>query len=426
MNIAELHQILLGCRTVSIDTRTLPKDGLFFCLKGENFNGNTFAKKAFEQGASYVVYDDEEYTPEHKNAILVKDSLATLQALAQFHRKQFDIPVIGLTGSNGKTTSKELIKSVLEQTFEVVATKGNLNNHIGVPLTLLNIKKSTEIALIEMGANHLKEIAFLAQLAAPTMGYITNFGKAHLEGFGSLEGVVKGKSELYDYLKENKGIAIVNGDDQKQMQQSKGLNRYIFGFAKNAQNHLSNTVNEAGYCTVKTGDTTITSQLTGTYNFDNINAAVTFGEYFEIPLSKIQQGIAAYCPSNNRSQWIKTTNNNILLDAYNANPTSMSAAIKSFIDIEAKAKLVILGDMLELGQYAQSEHQAIVDTLKKSNIHDAILVGPLFGTTNAEDFKCFDNTELAKKHLEKQAVKDHTILIKGSRGIALEQLLDHL
>ncbi|MDG1053860.1 MAG: UDP-N-acetylmuramoyl-tripeptide--D-alanyl-D-alanine ligase [Flavobacteriaceae bacterium] len=426
MKIAELHQIFLSCKTVSTDTRTLPKDSLFFCLKGENFNGNTFAKKALEQGASYVVYDDEEYTPEHENAILVEDSLASLQALAQFHRKQFVIPVIGLTGSNGKTTSKELIKSVLEQNFEVVATKGNLNNHIGVPLSLLNIKKSTEIALIEMGANHLKEIAFLAQLAAPTMGYITNFGKAHLEGFGSLEGVIKGKSELYDYLKENKGTAIVNGDDQKQIQQSDGLNRYIFSFAKNAQNHLSNTVNEAGYCTVKTGDTTITSQLTGTYNFDNINAAVSIGKYFKIPLSKIQRGIAAYYPSNNRSQWIKTTKNNILLDAYNANPTSMSAAIKSFINVDAKAKLIILGDMLELGQYAQSEHQAIVDTIKESNIQDTILVGPLFGTTNAEGFKCFDNTESVKKHLVKQAIQDHTILIKGSRGIALEQLLDLL
>ena len=426
MKIAELHQIFLSCKTVSTDTRTLPKDSLFFCLKGENFNGNTFAKKALEQGASYVVYDDEEYTPEHENAILVEDSLASLQALAQFHRKQFVIPVIGLTGSNGKTTSKELIKSVLEQNFEVVATKGNLNNHIGVPLSLLNIKKSTEIALIEMGANHLKEIAFLAQLAAPTMGYITNFGKAHLEGFGSLEGVIKGKSELYDYLKENKGTAIVNGDDQKQIQQSDGLNRYIFSFAKNAQNHLSNTVNEAGYCTVKTGDTTITSQLTGTYNFDNINAAVSIGKYFKIPLSKIQRGIAAYYPSNNRSQWIKTTKNNILLDAYNANPTSMSAAIKSFINVDAKAKLIILGDMLELGQYAQSEHQAIVDTIKESNIQDTILVGPLFGTTNAESFKCFDNTDSVKKHLAKQAIQDHTILIKGSRGIALEQLLDLL
>ena len=426
MNIAELHQIFLGCGTVSTDTRSLQKNTLFFCLKGENFNGNTFAKKALEEGAAYVVYDDEEYTPQHKNAILVQDSLASLQALAQFHRNQFNIPVIGLTGSNGKTTSKELIKSVLEQTFEVVATKGNLNNHIGVPLTLLNIKETTEIALIEMGANHLKEIAFLANLATPTMGYITNFGKAHLEGFGSLEGVVKGKSELYDYLKENKGIAIVNGDDKKQMQQSDGLNRYIFGEAKLVQNHLSNTINTSGYCTVKTGDTIITSQLTGTYNFDNINAAVTFGEFFEIPLDKIQKGIAAYCPSNNRSQWIKTAKNNILLDAYNANPTSMKAALHSFLDLKSKHKMVILGDMLELGQYAQSEHQAIVDILKESNIQDAILVGPLFGTTNAEGLNYFDNTQLVKKHFAKQAIQDHTILIKGSRGIALEQLLDHL
>ena len=368
MNIAEIHQLFLNCKGVSTDTRNLPANTLFFCLKGENFNGNKFARKALEQGAAYVIYDDIEYDPGHQNAILVEDSLNTLQDLAHFHRKQFNIPVIGLTGSNGKTTTKELIKNVLAQNFDVLATHGNLNNHIGVPLSLLNIKESTEIALIEMGANHLEEIAFLSKIATPTMGYITNFGKAHLEGFGSLEGVVKGKSELYDYLRENKGIAIVNGNDKKQMQQTEGLNRYIFGKDKLAQNQLANSINKDKYCTIHTGEITITSQLTGAYNFDNLNAAVTFGEFFEIPLSDIQKGIASFTPENNRSQWIKTKNNHILLDAYNANPTSMSAAIESFIDVKAKAKLVILGDMLELGQFTHEEHQAIIDQLKKGGV----------------------------------------------------------
>ena len=426
MTIAEIHQVFLKCNGVSTDTRNLSKNTLFFCLKGENFNGNKFAKKAFEQGAAYVVYDDINYNPEHQNAILVEDSLNTLQALARFHRNQFDIPVIGLTGSNGKTTTKELIKCVLAQNFEVLATQGNLNNHIGVPLSLLNIKESTEIALIEMGANHLKEIAFLANIAAPTMGYITNFGKAHLEGFGSLEGEVKGKSELYDYLRKNKGMTVVNGNDKKQMQQSEGLNRYIFGKTKLAQNKLANGINKDGYCTIQTKKITITSQLTGAYNFDNLNAAVTFGEFFEIPLSDIQKGIASYSPTNNRSQWIKTKKNHILLDAYNANPTSMTAAIQSFIEVKTNPKLVILGDMLELGQYAQKEHQAIVDQLKKGGIDQAILVGPDFCASKTEGFNAFENTTKAKDYLINQSILDHTILIKGSRGIALEQLLDQL
>jgi UDP-N-acetylmuramoyl-tripeptide--D-alanyl-D-alanine ligase len=426
MNIAEIHQLFLNCKGVSTDTRNLPANCLFFCLKGENFNGNKFARKALEQGAAYVIYDDIEHDPVHQNALLVEDSLNTLQDLAHFHRNQFNIPVIGLTGSNGKTTSKELIKNVLAQNFAVLATHGNLNNHIGVPLSLLNIKDSTEIALIEMGANHLEEIAFLSKIAAPTMGYITNFGKAHLEGFGSLEGVVKGKSELYDYLRENKGIAIVNGNDKKQMLQSEGLNRYIFGKGKLAQTQLANSINKNGYCTVHIGEVNITSQLTGAYNFDNLNVAVTFGEFFEIPLTDIQKGIASFTPENNRSQWIKTKNNHILLDAYNANPTSMSAAIESFIDVKAKAKLVILGDMLELGQYTHGEHQAIIDQLKKGGIDQAILVGPHFCASKTEGFSAFKNTAETKNHLANQSILDHTILIKGSRGIALEQLLDQL
>lgn len=426
MTIPEIHQLFLTCSGVSIDTRTLQNNNLFFCLKGDNFNGNTFSQKAFDQGAAFVVYDDIEFDPHHDNAILVEDSLATLQSLAHYHRNQFDIPVIGLTGSNGKTTTKELIKSVLKQHFEVVATKGNLNNHIGVPLTLLDIKKSTAIALIEMGANHLEEIALLAEIAGPTLGYITNFGKAHLEGFGSLEGVVQGKSELYAFLKKNNGLAIVNGNDDKQMQQSEGLKRYTFGEAKFVQNKLSNSIDKTGHCIVHRADISIQSQLTGAYNFDNLNAAVTFGEFFDIPLHLIQKGIAAYCPNNNRSQWIKTEKNKLLLDAYNANPSSMSAALRSFMELEGKPKMVILGDMLELGEYAHEEHQTIIQLLKDGGIKNALLVGPIFNAIKTEGYYYFENTAEAQDYLKNHPVKEHTILIKGSRGIALEQLLEFL
>ncbi len=426
MDIRELHQIFLSCKQVSTDTRKLPENALFFCLKGENFNGNIFSKKAFEAGAAYVVYDDTNHNPHHPNAIFVEDSLATLQALAQYHRKQFNLPVIGLTGSNGKTTTKELIRSVLKKRYRVLATEGNLNNHIGVPLTLLKIQANTEIALIEMGANHLNEIAFLAELASPTLGYITNFGKAHLDGFGSLEGVVKGKSELYDFLRKNNGTALVNGNDTKQLQQSKGLTCYIFGEDEGVQYQLSNKIDTAGFCAAQIKETTITSQLTGAYNFDNINAAISFGRYFELPFATIQEGIASYCPTNNRSQWINTTKNKILLDAYNANPSSMAAAINSFKTVKAKQKMVILGDMLELGEYAASEHQAIITLIKTSSIDQVLLVGPIFSSIVEEKFPAFKNTAEVKKHLAGHSIKDHTILIKGSRGIALEQLLDLL
>ena len=423
MNIAKLHRLFLQCEGVSTDTRSSTKDRLFFCLSGSNFNGNTFAQKALDAGAAYAIFDDKTFDPKQSNAFFVEDSLKALQELANYHRRQFDIPVIGLTGSNGKTTTKELIKSVLEQDYNVLATEGNLNNHIGVPLTLLKISSATEIALIEMGANHLNEIAFLAELAAPTLGYITNFGKAHLEGFGSLEGVVKGKCELYDYLKKNKGTAFINGNDTKQLEQSEGLDRVSFGTSKNEDICLSNSMDKNGLCCVAIKKTKITSNLTGEYNLDNLNAAVSFGTHFKLSLASIKKGITAYQPNNNRSQWMITAHNKLLLDAYNANPSSMMAALKAFSSIEAKQKMVILGDMLELGEYTQQEHQNIVDFLIASKLKQAILVGPAFYATKAKGYFCFQTTQEAAKHLKKKALKHHTILIKGSRGIALEQLL---
>ena len=339
MNIPDLYHYFLKSTGVSTDSRTLEKGNLFFCLKGENFNGNQFIQNALDGGASFVVYDDKKFTPESSNAIYVENSLVALQALAKHHRNQFDIPVLGLTGSNGKTTTKELINAVLSQNFEVMATHGNLNNHIGVPLTLLRIKSSTQIAIIEMGANHREEIAFLSELARPTLGYITNFGKAHLEGFGGEEGVIKGKSELYAFLKLNDGKALVNGDDEKQLLQSRELNRFVFG--KNATVDLQLTINtnENGFCVVHVNEVEMPSQLTGEYNFGNLNAAVAFGVFFELSLNQIKKGIVSYAPTNNRSQWKSTLKNRLLLDAYNANPTSMLAALNAFVKVKGKIKL---------------------------------------------------------------------------------------
>ena len=427
MNISELHLLFKKSSGLSTDTRALKKGELFFCLRGENFNGNVFAQKAVDAGASYVIYDDLNHRPTTSNAIHVEDSLATLQALATFHRKQFELPVICLTGSNGKTTSKELIYTVLSQQFKVHATKGNLNNHIGVPLTLLGIKPDTEIALVELGANHQKEIAFLSELAQPTMGYITNFGKAHLEGFGSIEGVIKGKSELYDFLRTNKGDVLVNADNELQLKQCTGINQILFGRKSNAYYQMTNTIGNEGYCVTTIEGVTIKSKLTGDYNFDNINAAIGFGKFFSLSLEQIKNGIEVYIPTNNRSQWTKTTKNDVLLDAYNANPSSMKAAINSFIGVKASHKTVILGDMLELGDFSIAEHESVIDQLEEAKFDEVILVGALFSSLKkATNRSHFESTLTAKKHLKENPIKGSTILIKGSRGIALEQLLDQL
>lgn len=428
MNIAQLHELFLGCSGISTDTRNLIKDNLFFCLKGEHFNGNMFAEKAIQLGAKWVIYDDNNYQLENnKQAILVDNSLKTLQDLAHYHRQQFTIPVIGLTGSNGKTTTKELIKSVLSQTYQVHATPGNYNNHIGVPLTLLGITNTTEIALIEMGANHLHEIEELCEIAAPTIGYITNFGKAHLEGFGSIEGVIRGKSELYQFIAKHRGVTILNSDDQIQQREAKSDRKWCFGTSKEVDVQLNNQLNSAGFCSVHIGEKIIDSQLTGAYNFANINAAVALGIYFKLTLEMIADGISTYTPSNNRSQWIKTQHNDILLDAYNANPTSLSAAIDSFVTHQAQNKAIILGDMLELGNYANDEHKKIIHKVASQNFETVLLVGPLFKEANTyKNIRCFNNTTETKAHLKIESWKNKTVLIKGSRGIALEQLLDSL
>lgn len=427
MDIKRIYDCFIASSGVTTDTRKNLAGSLFFCLSGPQFNGNDFAEEAIKKGAAFVIGDDQKKLPNSEKIILVEDSLTALQDLARYHREKHAIPVVAITGSNGKTTTKALFTHVLQQKFNVLATLGNLNNHIGVPLTLLNLNSSTEITLIEMGANHQKEIEALAKIALPTHGYITNFGKAHLEGFGGVEGVIRGKSELYDFLRATKGTALINANDAIQMKQSKGINQWTFSDKEQAKTTLTSKINEKGFCQSQWNDVVFESHLTGAYNQDNINAAIALGMMFGLTGAQIQKGIASYVPKNNRSQWIQTKKNKVLLDAYNANPSSMKAALSAFGKFPHEKKGVILGDMLELGTYAKKEHQATIAQIEEMNLDLVLLVGPLFQSVSQnENHLSFSSTKEAKMWIENEAVSDAALLIKGSRGIALEQLLDAL
>ncbi|GMN10996.1 UDP-N-acetylmuramoyl-tripeptide--D-alanyl-D-alanine ligase [Croceitalea sp. MTPC9] len=424
MNLSKLHELFLQFPNISTDTRKVSKDCLFFALKGPNFNGNTFAEDALKKGAAYAIIDEEEHMASDK-LILVDNVLVTLQKLAVFHRNYSKAKVISLTGSNGKTTTKELINAVLSKKYRTIATKGNLNNHIGVPLTLLSIKEETEIAIVEMGANHQGEIAFLSGLAQPDFGYITNFGKAHLEGFGGVQGVIKGKSELYNYLIENDKHAFFNADDAIQKEK---LATYIkkIGFSQNDhQFYTIELTKSAPFVELKFEDIFIKTQLIGKYNFPNCCAAVLMGKYFNVPKNDIKQAIEVYQPDNNRSQLLGKNGHKIVLDAYNANPTSMLAALENFNSINTEHKVLFLGDMFELGETSSKEHQAIADVAKKMNFNSVYLIGENFFTTNT-DFQKFRSFDDLEAHLRQINLTKSTILIKGSRGMALERTLELL
>ncbi|GEQ85586.1 UDP-N-acetylmuramoyl-tripeptide--D-alanyl-D-alanine ligase [Patiriisocius marinistellae] len=435
MKIETLHNLFLKSTGVCTDTRKITKGCLFIALKGANFNGNVFAQEALNQGAYKVLIDDEK---EHKNTgetILCKNTLTELQRLASYHRTYLDLPIIALTGSNGKTTTKELINSVLKQKYKTTATVGNLNNHIGVPLTLLSMTKETEMGIVEMGANHLREIANLCEIAKPNYGYITNFGKAHLEGFGSIEGVVKGKSEMYAYLIENKQHVFLNADDPLQ---NKILSTYIkkYGFSQVDKNYYKIKFIKADpFVKLKIEDTDVETQLIGAYNFSNISAAAIIGKYFNVSLWDIKYAIENYKPTNNRSQIIIKNNNEITLDAYNANPSSMEAALKTFSsnkltsnNTSEKRKVAILGDMFELGSEAKKEHQHIADLAAELAIDKIILVGENFSTIKNESKKIiiFSSFQKLLEAFSSLGVKEASVLIKGSRGMALERVLDLL
>jgi UDP-N-acetylmuramoyl-tripeptide--D-alanyl-D-alanine ligase len=423
MNIAELHQLFLQHPNVSTDTRKISKNDIFFALKGDNFNGNEYALKAIEKGAAYVIVDEKEFAISERT-ILVDDVLTTLQNLANFHRQQCDAKVISLTGSNGKTTTKELISAVLSKKYKTIATKGNLNNHIGVPLSLLDICSDTEIAIIEMGANHQKEIAFLSSITAPDFGYITNFGKAHLEGFGGVEGVIKGKSELYDYLKANSKVVFMNADDPIQ---KKKLGHYVhtYGYSTTDPKFYNITMTTAHpFVEITVEGTKIKTQLIGSYNFTNCCAAIIMGTYFNVPIAQIKKGLENYLPDNNRSQVLEKNGFTVILDAYNANPSSMTAALENFANLKAKTKILFLGDMFELGNTAHAEHQAIAELTKQLGFENAYLIGENFFKVQS-DYKKLKTYDEAANFLTANSIQTGaTLFIKGSRGMALERILD--
>jgi UDP-N-acetylmuramoyl-tripeptide--D-alanyl-D-alanine ligase len=425
MNIKAIHQLFLQSNSVCTDTRKIIKDAMYFALKGENFNGNTFAQNAIELGAKYVIIDEAEFNISTET-ILVNNVLETLQELAAFHRAYLKLPIIAITGSNGKTTTKELINATLSQKFNTVATIGNLNNHIGVPLTLLSMDSKTEIGIVEMGANHLNEIEFLCSIAKPDYGYITNFGKAHLEGFGSIEGVIQGKSELYKYLIKHNKTIFVNGNDKIQIERTQKANTYTFGTIKDNSNIIIDLINAHPFVKVLYNNLEIQSQLIGTYNFSNISAAIAIGNYFKVGDSEIKLAIENYVPTNNRSQITEKGTNTIILDAYNANPTSMEAALRNFEKQEGFQKIAILGDMFELGNEAEKEHQAIIDLVSTMLLDQVIVIGKHFFETKIVSTKivAFKAFEEFKDNFDFSQIKNTTLLIKASRGMALERILD--
>lgn len=424
MNIEQLYKLFLQFPTISTDTRKITKDCLFFALKGDNFNGNSYAKQALEKGAAFAIVDEKEYANEN-HIILVDDTLKSLQELANFHRKQSKAKVISLTGSNGKTTTKELINAVLSTNYKTIATVGNLNNHIGVPLTLLSIKEDTEIAIVEMGANHQKEIEFLCQFVEPDYGYITNFGKAHLEGFGGLEGVIKGKSELYDFLFQHNSFIFFNADDVIQLSK---LNSYLkkFGFSQNnSQYYIIKLISANPFVKIEFENYTINSKLIGAYNFANCCAAIVIGKYFNVSLENIKKGIESYVPANNRSQKMEKNGHQIILDAYNANPSSMKVALENFNHLNVSPKIAFLGDMFELGETASEEHQAIADLASSMNFDDTFFIGKNFVKTKNKQ-KTFKTFEDLASYLKANPLQKSNLFIKGSRGMALERILELL
>lgn len=427
MTIETLHTIFLKSSGVVIDTRKIIENAIFFAIKGDNFDANTFSKQALDLGASFVVIDNKENYIDERT-IIVENSLETLQKLAKFHRQYLAIPIIALTGSNGKTTTKELLNQVLSKKYKTIATIGNLNNHIGVPLTLLSLKIGTEIGIIEMGANHQKEIEFLCKIAQPDYGYITNFGKAHLEGFGGIEGVIKGKCEMYTYLKLNQKKVFVNIDDPLQLQKTEGIERITFSQLNGTANTTIDSVTANPFVSLVYKNTTIQSQLIGLYNATNISAAIAVGNYFEVSEKAIKEAIESYIPDNNRSQIISKNSNEIILDAYNANPSSMLLALENFIQLDKQNKVIIIGDMFELGVESKIEHQNILNYLTKATNINCYFVGKHFFSNKItnENFAFFEDLESFQNYLTSNQFLNKTILIKGSRGIALERTLEYI
>ena len=423
MDVKDFYFSYFQAGNISIDSRKIEKGTIFFAFSGENFDAATKAGDAIQNGAAAVIVEKKEYENIDKKIFYVPSTLDFLQNLALFHRRQLQIPIIGLTGSNGKTTTKELISSVLARKYKTQYTFGNLNNHIGVPLTLLSITKEHEIAVIEMGANHQKEIELLCSLAEPNIGYITNFGKAHLEGFGGFEGVIKGKSELYDYLKENNQTILVNEADEIQREKTKNYSEKITFGADDSQYYFEKFV-ENNLVGITYKGQKIQSNLTGDYNFTNICATVSLGLHFNIDFEEIKAAIENYKPTNMRSQVVEKNGKTLVLDTYNANPSSMALSLNNFSQFTG-SKTVIIGDMLELGEESITEHQKIWELAQSLNLDEIIIVGSIFKQVNPSE-KSFKNTDELIEYLKQNPIKNKNILLKGSRGIALEKVIEFL
>lgn len=432
MTISALYQLYLQCPIVTTDSRNCPQGSIFIALKGDSFNGNAFAAQALKDGCTYAIVDEVEYTdPTNNHILLVDNCLKMLQQLANYHRKQMGTKIIGITGTNGKTTTKELIASVLTQTHNVLYTQGNLNNHIGVPLTLLRLRTDHNLAVIEMGANHPGEIKELAMIAEPDYGIITNVGKAHLEGFGSFEGVIRTKGELYEYLRQKgDSVVFIQNENPYLNKIAQGLNLIKYGseetlYVNGKVSSCSPYLKLEWKAGREEGIHEVQTQLIGAYNFDNVLAAVAIGRFFGVEPSKIDAALANYTPQNNRSQLKETENNKLIIDAYNANPTSMMAALGNFKQLEATHKVAILGDMRELGETSVEEHQKIVDFIDTCSFEKVILIGEEFAKTK-HSYKGYAKAIDVIDDLNKEKPKDCYILIKGSNGMKLGQLVEHL
>lgn len=437
MELKDLYDIFLQHPTITTDSRDVPENSMFFALKGETFDGNAYAKAALEQGAAYAVIDEKEYAEEgNERLILVEDVLTTLQQLAKYHRVHLGTPIIGITGTNGKTTTKELIATVLKKKYKVLYTQGNFNNHIGVPKTLLQLKKEHDIAVIEMGANHPGEIKTLVEIVLPDFGIITNVGKAHLLGFGSFEGVIRTKGELYDFLRAIQGTAFINNDNPHLQGISKGLKLVKYGQQEADDLLVKGELVECNpflkfqwrqLSTVTCQLSTVQTHLIGSYNLDNALAAACIGTYFEVPANDISAALEAYTPSNNRSQLTITQDNKLVVDAYNANPTSMRAALDNFRLIKSEHKMCILGQMGELGEVSDEEHQKVIDLIGEGGFEQVWLVGENFAkTSHPANYRLFANVEEVKTAIATQKPKGFLILIKGSNSNKLVQTVELL
>lgn len=427
MDISRLYQTYLQTRSVSTDTRQITPGSIFFALRGDNFNANEFAAEALEKGASVAVIDEPRYKTSERY-VVVEDCLLALQALARHHRSQLEIPVIGLTGSNGKTTSKELVSAVLSRKFKTFATKGNLNNHIGVPLSILSIDDSHQMAVIEMGANHLGEIALLTSISNPTHGFITNIGKAHIGTFGGFENIIRGKSELYQHLIQSNGTVFINSQNPILSNMAKRFKAPFFYPAKGDYYHCELASADPTLIIHTEAGRMMTTQLIGAYNFENIAVALTIGKFFGVDSAVAEDAIAAYTPANMRSQVVKKGTNTILLDAYNANPSSMQAAIESLGSMKAEQKVAIVGDMFELEEEAEPEHRAIGRMLSHAKFDRVYFCGKLMKVA-AHEFpqgRYFETREALMESLKKDPIQHSTVLIKASRGMGLEKIVDVL